>query len=205
MAVAVNRDLTVQVLSDPNAVKLMDSKQSLRSAVQRGEPKCLGVSQLMLGLLIMTYSIPLHLTDHTEVVWTGVPWWSGLSFVTAGIVSIVLDKYCTMMNLQACLATSAVSAVLSVTAVIIYSVDIEKNPETPCIKPQSYESCDDQHYLTKLTKGVKSVLLLFTLAQMVISGVLFFLLYRQRRGFQTYNPLGPDAGSTQAVANADGE
>lgn len=44
MAVAVTRDLTVQVSEDVNAVKLIDSQQALRAAVQRGEPKSLGVS-----------------------------------------------------------------------------------------------------------------------------------------------------------------
>lgn len=44
MAVAVSSDLTVQVLEDVNAAKLADRQQALRAAVQRGEPKCLGVS-----------------------------------------------------------------------------------------------------------------------------------------------------------------
>ncbi|XP_020788659.1 transmembrane protein 176 [Boleophthalmus pectinirostris] len=202
MAVAVNRDLTVQVLADTNALKLMDSKQALRAAVQRGEPKCLGVSQLMLGLLIMTYSIPLHLTEHTEVVWMGVPWWSGISFVIAGVVAILLDKYCTMNNLYACIATSVVSTALSIMAIIIYSVDIERNPETPCLK-EKYDGCDDLHYVTKLSKGVKSALLLLTLAQTVISGVHTFLLFRQRRNFQIYNPLHQDSISTQPVLPTD--
>ncbi|CAL9688478.1 unnamed protein product [Knipowitschia caucasica] len=195
MAVAVNKDLTVQVLADSNALKLMDSKQALRTAVQRGESKSLGVSQLMLGLLVMMYSIPLHLTEHTEVVLTGVPWWSGLTFVIAGSVAILLDKYCTMKNLHACLATSSLSAVLSIMAVIIYSVDIEKNPESPC----PGQDCDDLHYVTKLSKGVKCALLLFTLAQTVISVVLWLLLYRQRRSLQVYNPLHQDSVSAQAV------
>ncbi|XP_033829018.1 transmembrane protein 176 [Periophthalmus magnuspinnatus] len=203
MAVAVNRDLTVQVLADANVVKLMDSKQALRAAVQKGEPKCLGVSQLMLGLLVMGYSIPLHLTEHTEVVWMGVPWWSGLSFVIAGVVSILLDKYCNMNHLYACLVTSVITTVIAIMAIIVYSVDIERNPATPCIK-QMYDNCDDKHYATKLSKGVKSALLLFTLAQTTISGVLSFLLFRQRRSFQIYNPLNQDAISTQAVVSADG-
>ncbi|XP_072319641.1 transmembrane protein 176 [Eucyclogobius newberryi] len=204
MAVAVNRDLTVQVLADSNTVKLMDSKQALRAAVQKGEPKCLGVSQLMLGLLIMTYSIPLHLTEHTELVWLGVPWWSGLTFVVAGVVAILLERHCTINNLRACLAVSAVSTVLSIVAVITYSVDIERNPATPCIK-QMYDTCDDMHYATKLSKGVKSALLLFTLAQTVISGVLCFLLFRQKRSFHSYDPLNHDAVSTQAVLTANGD
>lgn len=41
---AVSRDLTVQVLQDVNAAKLADRQQALREAVQRGEPKCMGVS-----------------------------------------------------------------------------------------------------------------------------------------------------------------
>jgi len=44
MAVEISRDLTVHVLEDVNAVKLSGTQQALREAIQRGEPKCLGVS-----------------------------------------------------------------------------------------------------------------------------------------------------------------
>lgn len=36
------------------------------------------VSQVMMGIMVMSYSIPLHVTEFTEVVTLGVPWWSGL-------------------------------------------------------------------------------------------------------------------------------
>uniref|UniRef100_A0A4W6E1J5 Transmembrane protein 176 n=1 Tax=Lates calcarifer TaxID=8187 RepID=A0A4W6E1J5_LATCA len=147
MAVAVSRDLTVQVLEDVNAVKLTDRQQALRAAIQRGEPKCLGVSQVMLGLMVMSYSIPLHFTELTEVVSLGVPWWSGLMFIAAGVVAIILDKHCTMKILQVCLMVSVASTVLSVVAVIIYSVDMEKNPEVPCVKT-IHGNCNDKHYAT---------------------------------------------------------
>lgn len=195
MAVAVSRDLTVQVLEDVNAAKLIDRQQALRAAIQRGEPKCLGVSQVMLGLMVMSYSIPLHFTEITEVVRLGVPWWSGLMFITAGVVAIILDKNCTMKILQMCLMVSMVSTVLSVVAVIIYSVDIDRNPDTPCNKSID-ETCDERHYATRLSKGVKSSLLLFTLAQTAISAILCFLLYRQRRGFGQYTSLNQPAPST---------
>lgn len=41
--------------------------------------------------------------------------------------------------------TSVVSAVLSVVAVVLYSVDLIRNPEVPCVK-LPYDSCDDQYY-----------------------------------------------------------
>ncbi|XP_022612926.1 uncharacterized protein LOC111230459 isoform X2 [Seriola dumerili] len=145
MAVAVSRDLAVQVLEDVNAVKLTDRQQALRAAIQRGEPKCLGVSQVMLGLMVMSYSIPLHFTEVTEVVSLGVPWWSGLMFITVGVVAIILDKHCTMRTLQVCLMVSVVSTVLSMVAVIIYSVDMDKHPEVPCVKTP-HGSCSAKHY-----------------------------------------------------------
>ncbi|XP_051242146.1 transmembrane protein 176 [Dicentrarchus labrax] len=195
MAVAVARDLTVQVLEDVNVMKLNDRQQALRAAIQRGEPKCLGVSQVMLGLMVMSYSIPLHFTEATEVVRLGVPWWSGLMFITAGVVAIILDKQCTMKILQVCLIVSVVSTVLSVVAVIIYSVDIDQNIVVPCTN-MPLNQCPEKHYATRLSKGVKSSLLLFTLAQTVISAILCFLLFRQRNGFGQYTTLTQAAQSS---------
>lgn len=190
MAVSVSRDLTVRVLEDPNTLKLAERQQALKIAIQKGEPKCLGVSQVMLGLMVMSYSIPLLFTEFTEVVALGVPWWSGLMFITAGAITIFLDKHCTLKILQLCLMISMVSVMLSVMAVIIYSVDMNKNPEEPCTKTTEYKSCDRKHYETRLSRGVKSSLLVFTLAQTVIAAILCVLLFRQRRSFVSYTPLG---------------
>lgn len=44
---AVSQDLKVHMLEDANATKLANRQQVLKSAVQKGEPKCLGVSGLM--------------------------------------------------------------------------------------------------------------------------------------------------------------
>ncbi|KAK1886580.1 Membrane-spanning 4-domains subfamily A member 12 [Dissostichus eleginoides] len=187
MAVAVCRDLTVTVLEDVNAAKLTERQQALRAAIQRGEPKCLGV---MLGLMVLSYSIPLLFTELTEVVLLGVPWWSGLTFITAGVVTIVLDKHCTMKILQVCLVVTMVSMLLSVVALIIYSVDMGKNPAVPCVKNPD-GACSELHHATRLSRGVKASLLIFTLAQTAISAVLCFLLFRQRHGFGPYASLGP--------------
>ncbi|XP_063739648.1 transmembrane protein 176 isoform X2 [Eleginops maclovinus] len=97
----------------------------------------------MLGLMVMSYSIPLLFTEVTEVVLLGVPWWSGLMFITAGVVTIVLDKHCTMKILRVCLVVTMVSTVLSVVALIIYSVDMGKNPAVPCVKDPD-DNCE-QH------------------------------------------------------------
>lgn len=190
MAVSVSRDLTVQVLEDTNTVKLNRRQQELRAAIQRGEPKCLGLSQVMLGLIVMSYSLPLHLTEHTYVVIFGVPWWTGLMFIAAGSVAILLDKRCTMKILQVCFIVSVVTVVLSVVAVIIYSVDLEKYQEIPCVKNE-YNNCGDEFGAKRLSRRLKSSLLFFTLVQTVISSIFCCLLFRQRRIFAQYSALSP--------------
>ncbi|XP_017297127.1 transmembrane protein 176 isoform X1 [Kryptolebias marmoratus] len=203
MAVSVSRDLTVQVLEDVNAVKLTDRQQALRAAIQKGEPKCLGVSQVMLGLMILSYSLPLHFTELTYVISFGVPWWTGLMFITAGVVAIILDKNCTMKLLWACLIVSVISAVLSVAAVTIYSVDLNKYKET-CETMD--EECDHKYYATKLSRGIKSSLLIFTLAQTAISLVICFLLFRQRHFSEHYvaiNQASPPSPSLPTLTSND--
>lgn len=44
MALQVSRDLSVQVLQDVNVTKLAERQQALQAAIQKGEPKSVGVS-----------------------------------------------------------------------------------------------------------------------------------------------------------------
>ncbi|XP_034716820.1 transmembrane protein 176 [Etheostoma cragini] len=197
MAVAVSRDLTVQVLQDVNAAKLTDRQQAVHAAVKRGDPKCLGVST----------PPPRALSTQSGGGTSGlspVPWvWdvppgclSPVSqFITAGVVAIVLDKHSTMKTLQVCLLASLASTVLSAVAVIIYSVDIDRNPEVLC-DDAPRNDCEVEHYASRLSRGIKSALLVFTLAQAAVSAVLGFLLFRHRRGFAQYASL------TQAVSSS---
>ncbi|XP_068506797.1 transmembrane protein 176 isoform X2 [Syngnathus scovelli] len=272
MAVAVSRDLSVQVLEDQNTVKLTDRQQYLHDAKQCGQSKCIGVSQVVLGLMIMSYAIPLHFINHTEVVYLGVPWWSGLVFITAGVVAIILDKHCTTRTedpkvvpgdwvliksikrknwhspkwegpflFQASLVVNFVSTVVSVIAVITYSVDMDKHPGASCVKnldgscninfyttgsrwcyrayPSSHwavgrghpelvanHACfwdagrnwrarrkptqargEHENSKTLLTRGLKSFLLLFTMAQTTVSATLCFQLYRLKYTFGLYS------------------
>nr|XP_057940468.1 transmembrane protein 176 [Doryrhamphus excisus] len=198
MAVSVTRDLAVQVLEDENSAKLTDRQQDVCGANQKGQPKCLGVSQIMLGLMIMSYSIPLHFTEVTEVVFLGVPWWSGLMFVMAGVVAVILDKRCTVRTYQVSFMVNIVSMVLSVVAVIIYSVDMDKHPEASCVKNQ-HGTCSEQFYATTLARGLKSSLLVFTLAQTAVCSTLCILLYRHKRTFGLYTPFIRSASSTPSA------
>ncbi|XP_061736879.1 transmembrane protein 176 [Nerophis ophidion] len=203
MAVSVPRVLEVQVQEDANVVKLTDKQQDVYSANQKGQPKCLGASQIVLGLMIMSYSIPLHFTEFTQVVFLGVPWWSGLVFIISGVVAVILDKRCTTWTYCLSMMVNVVSVVLSIVAVIIYSVDLDKNPEFPCVRSKQHV-CSERFYATRLSRGLKSFLLLFTLAQTAVCATLCILLYRHKRSIGLYAPFpGPASSPPRVLTSPD--
>ncbi|KAG7458519.1 hypothetical protein MATL_G00221050 [Megalops atlanticus] len=199
MAVSVARDLSVTV-TDHTAEKLMDRQQALRESIQKGEPKVMGVSEVMVGVTVISYSIPLLATDFTEVMTFGVPWWSGLVFILAGAVAIATEKFANMKFLCACLAATSLAVLVSVLALIFYFIDLGNNPATECNQQDHYDQCEEQHYATTFSRGVKSSLLLFTIVQTVISCILSVSLYRERRNFTQYMSLNQNLPPSPAVA-----
>ncbi|XP_067106690.1 transmembrane protein 176 [Osmerus mordax] len=182
MAVTVSRDLTVSVTTDINADKLFDRTQVLKASIQKGEPKALGVSQVILGVIVMSYSIPLLFTEFTVCVNFGVPWWSGLSFIAAGAVAIRMDKHTNMKIVGVCLLMTSAVILLSLLALIFYVVDLSINLQITCPKEKDDESeCIDQAHNEELNRSLKSSLALFTIIQTTISCVLSINLFKERR------------------------
>ncbi|KAJ8373058.1 hypothetical protein AAFF_G00271860 [Aldrovandia affinis] len=192
MAVSVSRDLSVTV-TDSTMDKLTDRRRALRESIQKGEPKVLGVSQVMVGVTIISYSLPLLPTEFTEIMTFGVPWWSGVVFIFTGAVTIVMEKQANMKFLCFCLGATAVALLISILALIFYFVDL-KNADKRC--NHNTEICDEEHHplcisaqLCVFTRGVKSCLLLFTMVQTVLSSIMLFTLFKERRSFTNYSTL----------------
>ncbi|KAG5285627.1 hypothetical protein AALO_G00005550 [Alosa alosa] len=185
MAVSISRDLSVTVGEDVIADKLAD-KQALLQNLEKSQSKALGVSQLMLGLLVMMNSIPLLFTDYTEILTFGVPLWSGLVFVIAGCLAITLEKYINRKYLFSCVAMSAAAVLTSATALIIYFTDITKHPAEYCA---SREECSHKHYAMLLSTGVKTSLAFYTMIQTIISIILTVTLYKARKHLDIYERI----------------
>ncbi|XP_035274122.1 transmembrane protein 176 [Anguilla anguilla] len=190
MAVSISRDLSVMV-EDTSVRKLTDRQEALKESIQKGEPKVLGVSQVMVGVVVISYSLPLLASDFTEVVNFGVPWWSGTVFILAGAVAIATDKHSNMKFLCACLITTAIGLLVSILAVIFYFVDLHKNPDITPSKDCNPETdhCNIEHFVVAFSRGVKSSLLLFTIVQAIIASILSYNLYRERKRFNDYTAL----------------
>ncbi|KAJ8000917.1 hypothetical protein DPEC_G00185360 [Dallia pectoralis] len=205
MAVSVSRDLSVSVTADHNADKLADKRQAQRESILKGEPKAFGVSQVMLGLVVMSFSLPLVYTQFTEVLYFGVPWWSSVTFIAAGVIAIVLEKRTSVKLLSVCMVATLVAVLVSLLAFIFYIIDLHNNPEISCdhLEPYAYEKekCDEETYAKMISHGVKSSLLFFTIVQIAISSSFSYILFRERRGYGQYASLNHSGPSNSLVTD----
>ncbi|XP_072534596.1 transmembrane protein 176 [Salminus brasiliensis] len=189
MAVTVASDLSVNVSEDQNVKKLTDKKELLNESIRKGEPKTMGICQVMVGFLVISYSIPLLHAQLTEVVKFGVPWWSSLTFVTAGAMALVMERRNSIQLVLACLMITVVAAFISVLAVIFYVVDLLKNPEDPCMSNHAYseQMCKHLYHSSLFSREIKSILLCLNVVQTGISCAFSFMLYSERRRFINYS------------------
>lgn len=185
MTLTVSTDLSVNTSPTQVEEKLRDKQKALRESIEKGEPKIFGVAQIVIGLLIISYSIPLLSAERTMILNFGVPWWSGLMFVISGTAAIALEKYANMKAVSVCLAVSAVTIIISVIALILYYADVAFNPATECHEG-THLMCDHQYYATHFSMGLKTTISMVSMVQTAMSSAFTVILFNQRRNFTGY-------------------
>lgn len=186
----MSSDLSVNVSEDQVVRKLTDKQEVLKESIRKGEPKAMGICQVMMGFMIISYSIPLLSAEITELVMFGVPWWSGLTFVAAGAVALALEKHNSTQLVLACLWITIVAALISILALIFYIIDLQKNPEHKCMEHQANmpdELCENLYYGTVFIREMKSILACLNIVQTCISSAFSYILYSERNKFMHYS------------------
>lgn len=184
------------VLKDVNDSKLQLQSERLRESFKRGEPKAMGVTEIMLGLMTVTIAMPLIASNPTHTVNLLTPWWSGAVFVISGAVAVATEKQPTICNMRMCLLCTALGVAASFTSLIVYTVDLS-NATLHCTAQEW--KCKEHELANAFSSGLKSILLTYSVTQLIIGGVLLYLLNKERRSFSTYNTLdfnsqsGPDS------------
>ncbi|XP_016420502.1 membrane-spanning 4-domains subfamily A member 12-like [Sinocyclocheilus rhinocerous] len=185
MTLTVSTDLSVNTSPTQVEEKLQDKQKALRDSIEKGEPKIFGVAQIVIGLLIISYSIPLLSAERTMILNFGVPWWSGLMFVISGAAAIALEKYANLKAVSVCLAISALAIIISVIALVLYYADIAFNPATECHEGP-HQMCGHQYYATHFSTGLKTTISMVSMVQTAMSSAFTIMQYNQRRNFTGY-------------------
>ncbi|XP_066535766.1 transmembrane protein 176 [Hoplias malabaricus] len=183
MAVTVSSDLSVNLSEDNNVKKLTEKREDLKESLRKGEPKIMGMSQVVVGFLIICYSIPLH---STIVVKFGVQWWSGTTFIIAGAFALVMEKRNSIKLVFMCLVITVLAALVSLLALALYAVDLYEDSEVTCSE-NTYSYCIDIEYAYKFSREMKSMLTCLIVVETAVSSTFSYMLYKERRRFLSYS------------------
>ncbi|XP_043939946.1 membrane-spanning 4-domains subfamily A member 12-like [Protopterus annectens] len=153
----------------------------------KGEPRALGTTQILIGIMNILFGIVLAFTETSIAVFSGVPFWGGLLYIISGSLSIAAEKHDSVCLVKGSLGMNIVSAIAAGTAVILYIIDASfqyyhcsyyNNYGGNSYGGSSYggsyydyyNSCSElQYILTPTLKCLKSIMFFFCLLEVCIA------------------------------------
>uniref|UniRef100_UPI00398F28CF membrane-spanning 4-domains subfamily A member 5-like isoform X1 n=2 Tax=Pristiophorus japonicus TaxID=55135 RepID=UPI00398F28CF len=88
---------------------------------RKGEQKALGVVQIMLGIIQVTFGVPFGYAN-AVIRFTGIPWWTGLLYIISGALSVSLEKNLTKSLLIGGLVMNILSTIAAGIGVIVFTI-----------------------------------------------------------------------------------
>ncbi|XP_043917742.1 membrane-spanning 4-domains subfamily A member 4A-like isoform X1 [Protopterus annectens] len=107
-----------------NGTPVITNNISLKSKLQTflaRDPKALGTTQIMIGIVIITMGIAVSLPVDTFLIGIGLPFWSSALFITSGALTVAAGNYRTVCIVNTSMAFNIVSSVAAVISIILYS------------------------------------------------------------------------------------
>ncbi|XP_043939950.1 membrane-spanning 4-domains subfamily A member 15-like isoform X2 [Protopterus annectens] len=102
----------------------------------KGEPKALGATQIMIGVINILFGIALAFTGLSATVIAGIPFWGGLVFIITGSLTVSVDKHNNICLVKGSLGMNIVSSLTASSVAILYCIDA-------VISYSEYYSCDN--------------------------------------------------------------
>uniref|UniRef100_A0A8C4RLI7 Membrane-spanning 4-domains subfamily A member 15-like n=1 Tax=Erpetoichthys calabaricus TaxID=27687 RepID=A0A8C4RLI7_ERPCA len=130
-----------------------------------GEPKALGVVQIMIGVINIGFGIVLAFPGSLAVI-SGISFWASIMYIISGTLSICATNKMQPCQIKGALATNIVSTIFSCIGIMMYSVDLGVQ--------LCYDDCY-YYYSFQAAQGIKGVLLIFTILEFWVS--LFTSIY----------------------------
>ncbi|XP_030046125.1 membrane-spanning 4-domains subfamily A member 4A-like [Microcaecilia unicolor] len=148
-----------------------------------GEPKALGVAQILIGFMqiilaiVLVSDVPTRFSISLEV---GVPFWGGVCSIISGSLSVAAKNKAKMCLVKGSMGMNIISSIAAVVGIVLLCIDLRVNNNyyyycsyysyNGPYYNSSYESCKMfRNALMIITIGIESVLLLLLALELCIS------------------------------------
>ncbi|XP_030046144.1 membrane-spanning 4-domains subfamily A member 8 [Microcaecilia unicolor] len=136
----------------------------------KGEPKVLGATQILIGLIQIFFGIVLAATARTNFLFSGVPFWGGLFFIISGSLSVAAQNHPNMCLINGSVGMNIVSSVSAVLGIILTSMDLGIGVYHNSCNYNSGSYCwMYRDSLLAAVRGIEGVLLVLLLLELGIS------------------------------------
>ncbi|XP_038654772.1 membrane-spanning 4-domains subfamily A member 15-like [Scyliorhinus canicula] len=185
VAVTVTHLYTTDPAATPGGNTPITPQTAYAQKFLEGEPKALGVTAVLIGIVQILFGIPLALFTNFLPIILASPFLIGTMFVVSGALSIAAEQNPHIKLLRACLATNIISALLAISGVIVYLIDIQ---EVQICIVHSW-NCQGPPQFYALMYYTFIVLLLFTLLELTISIAIAAFVCKSTRCCHPYSSM----------------
>ncbi|XP_058870635.1 membrane-spanning 4-domains subfamily A member 4A-like [Acipenser ruthenus] len=134
----------------------------------RGQPKALGVVQIIIGIVSLLFGPVLMNADTAEGI-IGLPFWTGVWYIISGSLAVAADNTHRRGLVKACLGMNVVSSVFAGVGSILYSISVSIVPFHMDYLNRSAEYEYLRRYSLTIHVGILAVLLVLNILEMCIA------------------------------------
>ncbi|XP_030076983.1 membrane-spanning 4-domains subfamily A member 4A [Microcaecilia unicolor] len=165
---------SAQTDKNTQAASLTSSYPRPLQKFYQGEPKALGVTQILTGVIQILFGIILgiHSRRHEVIIFTGTPFWSGILYIISGSLSIAASCNPAIRLVRASLGMNIVSSIAAGIGIIIYTIGLMffYRSHDLCYDSQDMDECEMiYNFYDGVLDGGASMLFVFTVLEFCVS------------------------------------
>ncbi|KAF7711063.1 membrane-spanning 4-domains subfamily A member 4A-like [Silurus meridionalis] len=146
-----------------------DSRLSQFEVYLKGEPKALGIVQIVIGIMILLFGFVLIGVTISPTIVSGIALWGPIIYISSGSLSVAAANHKNPCAMKASLVMNVISAVAAGLTLILFAVDMLVFDDVLMRWCYNYNYYRCYSSMLIMWHGIYGVLFVFTLLLFIIS------------------------------------